>query len=288
MDFFRTYTHLLPTGAAWRITIQKTLRRFFQGLAGTPTDARGYIDDVFDDAFPSTTRELAAWEDQFGLQPNPDDSIRRLNLAAEWAATGGQSPSYIQGVLQTAGFDLYVHEWWASGPPYVANDPRDYTDQPLIGSGQCTATGVAGQPQCGDGAIRVEVEPGVRQYQCDRFLQNDPHYLVNLNLTEEAPPPVPDDPATWPYFIYIGALTFPEIAEVPEERRAEFERLILKMRPLQNWIVTLIHYSCGMSLGLAYDSAREDPDLLTADGYHPDCGLSEGLRYAIERGTLLP
>jgi hypothetical protein len=233
MSFFRIYQHLLPSGAAWRTTIQKTLRSFFDGLAGGPSDARDYIDARFEDAFPATTSltALAAWEAQFGIQPNPDEATRRLNLAAEWAAGGGQSPSYIQGVLQTAGFDVYVHEWWSSGPPYVSRDPRDYTTRPLVGTWRCSA--FASQPTCSGFATRP---------RCNRFLNNDPHYLVNKNLTNVAPPPVPNDPARWPYFVYVGDETFPDLANVPASRRSEFERLILKLRPLHNWIVTLIVY----------------------------------------------
>jgi hypothetical protein len=246
MGFFRIFQHLLPTGAAWRTTTSKALRRLLQGLAGAPEDARDFVDAVHADIFPDTTTQLAEWEAQFGLAPAADDASRRLALAAEWAATGGQSPRYIQDVLQTAGFPVYVHEWWSSGPPYVARDPHAYTLVPLIGSVQCTATGIAGQPQCGDGS--VDVDTAVNQYQCDRFLMNDPHYIVNENLTDVAPPPIPSDPNTWRYFIYIGASNFPDHIAIPAARRAEFKRLILKLRPLQNWIVTLIDFDSGDGL----------------------------------------
>src|SRR5690349_24823396 len=102
MLFFRVFQHLLPRSEAWKVTIQKTLRRFFEGLAeGTPASFRTFVDQVYEDVFPETTRELAAWEKQFGLEPNASEAARRLALAAEWAATGGQSPAYIEGVLQT-------------------------------------------------------------------------------------------------------------------------------------------------------------------------------------------
>ena len=138
MPFLRIFQHLLPNARAWRLSKGKTIRKFFEGLAGAPEDARAFIDAVYGDVFPATTRELAAWEEQYGIAANPDEATRRLNLAAEWAAQGGQSPSYIQGVLHTAGFiDVYIHEWWESGPPYAARDPRDYTTHPTIGTVQC-------------------------------------------------------------------------------------------------------------------------------------------------------
>jgi hypothetical protein len=227
MLFLRVFQHLLPDALAWRLTTQKTLRRFFEGLAGTPADARAFVDEVYEDLFPETTRELAEWERQFGIEPNPSEAVRRQNLAAEWAATGGQSPHYIQSVLRTAGFDVYIHEWWSSGPPYIARDPRDYTKLPLVGSTQCGES----RARCGESSAR-----------CSRFLQNDPRYLVNENLTHEAPPPIPDDPNRWRFFFYIGGQTFPEFAFVPAERRGELKRLILKIKPAQQWVVLLINF----------------------------------------------
>lgn len=244
MLFFRVFQHLLPDGQAWRLTITKTLRKFFEALSQPPEVARAYVDAVFEDAFPDTTRELAEWEAQFGLDPNPDDAIRRLNLAAAWASGGGQDPAYIQGVLQTAGFDLYIHEWWEpGGPPYVARDPHLYTTRPLIGTWQCTGYDAihrprSGQPQCS----ALGSQP-----QCNKFLANDPHYIVNKDLTRRPPPPIPEradrEDYYWRFFFYVGGETFPDIAEVPASRREEFEKLILKLRPSQQWIVTLIRYT---------------------------------------------
>jgi len=268
---FRIFQHLLPRATAWSLTVDKTLRRFFLGLAGwieadnwlltdsgeviTTEDGSdlvvdgddGYInpkrysDDVFFDIFPDTTLQLAEWEHQFGLDANSDEATRRLNLSAEWAATGGQSPSYLQGVLQTAGFDVFVHEWWSSVPPYVLKDPHDFTVGVLIGEYQCTAhSDLDHQPQCT--GFTVGGLPLTTQPQCNNFLQNDPNYLVNLDLTPRAPPPIPSDSSLWPFFVYIGDELFPDHAAVPLARRAEFERLLLKLRPAHLWIVTLVDY----------------------------------------------
>jgi hypothetical protein len=270
--FFRQIKHLLPSGAAWSLTVNKTLRRFFLGLSEQPAATKTFVDNVYLDLFPETTRELNEWERQFGLaltdtsggDADPEVINGRLLLAAEWRATGGQSPSYIQGVLQAAGFDVYVHEWWSSGPPYVARDPRDYTDQPLIGSWQCTgydggALPLPTQPQCSAFAS---------QPQCNRWLANETHYLVNLDLTRRAPPPVPDDPDTWPYFMYVGGETFGANADVDITRRSEFERLLLKLRPTHNWIVTLVDYVAvgGLTTEDGDSIITEDDDLIAAEG----------------------
>lgn len=228
MSFLRTFQQLLPDAAAWRLTAQKRLRSLFEGLAGGPQAARVFIDYVSDDLYPETTRELAAWESQFALRGNGSDTDRRNALAAAWQATGGQSPRYLQDTLQAAGFDVFIHEWWSSGPPYVARDPNSYTTQPLIGTVQCGEA----LAQCGEESAL-----------CNDFLANEPGYIVNLTLQPKAPPPVPSSTLTWPYFVYVGGETFGTTATIPEGRRAEFEEKLLELFPAQLWIVTLVEYA---------------------------------------------
>ncbi len=237
MQFFRIFQHLLPRAQAWRITIAKTLRSFFEGLSEEPALVKGFADDVFLDQFAETARTpgaLEEWERHYGLTPSEDALIadRRLALAAEFAATGGQSAGYITDVLQAAGFPVVVHEWFEPGtPPYAARNPLDYTTTPRVGTNRCSS--FSSQPTCS----LFSSQP-----RCNSFLNNDPGYLVNKDLTRRAPPPIPNDPTKFPYFIYVGGEVFPARATVSATRKDEFERLILRLRPTQNWIVTLIDY----------------------------------------------
>lgn len=234
--YLRLLQHLLPTGLAWRTApVAKTLRKLLAALGATYESARNFVDLAYNDRFPSTTRELTEWEFQFGLQPaaTVTDATRRIALASAWAATGGQSPRYLQDTMQDAGFNVYIHEWWdpPNVDPRTARDPRDYTEVPRIGTVQCSAFPT--QPRCSLFS---------NQARCNRFLANEVGYLVNLNLTREAPPPVPDDPDRWRYFLYWGGATFPNPAVIPADRRDEFERLLLKICPAHLWLVTLIEY----------------------------------------------
>lgn len=244
MLFFRIFQHLLPDAAAWRLTIEKALRRFFEGLSEAPAAARQFIDDVYNDQFPATTRELEAWERQFALTAGANnDATRRLALTAAWQAQGGQSPRYLQDVMQSAGFNVYVHEWWVppNVAPRTARDPRSYTNVPRIGGSRCHAVADLG-PRCRS----LDLSGVNLQNVCSRWLANEVGYLVNLNRTREAPPPVPDDSALWPYFLYWGGATFGTAANVPAERREEFEALLLKICPAHLWLVTLITYDQWM------------------------------------------
>lgn len=457
--FFRILSHLFPTGEAWRLGTGKVLTRFVQGLAPLGDDVRSFANDAYLDLFPQHTRELEEWETFYGLTANASEAARRLALAAEWRSTGGQSAKYIEGVLQTAGFQVWVHEWFNGNPAdqgtptlwYRADDlgavlvSNEFTSLPDRGShgetwvpiaadsrpnrstlfeknstffsnidrlraplSSATAlvathdaasnatiaffvsttksaayrliyTSNATQPQVGilfdylpSGRYQLRVSNGtgtspivamsavmsspgdwvfeivktgpsyevyrngvliisasgaglssdpptfvmrvgagtagtdaveghvpevifwrkalneeqrasVRRYlsrwtrvkpwvarnprefsedprigtiqcstspdicgwieaQCDAFLSNDPGYIVNLNLSPTAPPPVPSDPAKWPYFLYIAGQSFPSRGWVQEARRAEFERLIQKLKPSQQWLITMVDY----------------------------------------------
>lgn len=229
---FSTFQHLLPRALAWRSTIATNLRRYLLGLAAFAGDVRTFIDLVYLDLFPPTTRELASWELQFALAATGDEPTRRLRLAAAWAAQGGQSPDYIQSVIWAAGFTtVYLHEWWSSGPPFIALDPRLYTKQPLIGAYQCEASA---QWECFDPGPGQQLAP-----HCDDTLANDPGYIVNLDLTPRSPPAVPSDPAFWPYFLYFSGEIFPELAPIDATRLDELKELLLRICPAQQWIVLL-------------------------------------------------
>jgi hypothetical protein len=239
MLFLRIFQHLLPDAAAWRLTITKTLRKFFEGLAQSFAAARTFIDQVHADRLPATTRELAAWERQFGVTARGTEADRRLQLDGEWKAQGGQSPRYLQDVMQAAGFNVFIHEWW-EGPnvaPRTARDPRDYTVAPLFGQTQCGQT----KAQCGRAG---EI--------CDRFLVNETNYLVNHNMLPVAPPSIPSNPDTWPYFLYWGGEVFGQPAVIDAARKEEFKRLLLKICPAHLWLVTIVIYEEGYVPGLFY------------------------------------
>lgn len=257
MPFFRIIQHLLPRAKPWRLADGTQIRQFFQGLADacdfeesvdgtTYYGPRTFFDLIWYDLFADTTRELEQWEREFGLFVAADDteSMRRANLDAEWQAQGAQDPAYIQEILQTAGFELYVHEWWSSGHPFVARDPRNYADQAKTGT--ITARNdIAIDPN----QVTACEEKGTYQATANNFLGSWPRYLVNEDLSQRAPPPLPDDPSKWPYFIYIGPATLLEydpfaasVVSIPTARQYELKRLLLKLCPAQQWIVLMVDW----------------------------------------------
>lgn len=254
------FKHLLIRSRAFNLTWQSTLRKFFEGLA-TPVidDTREFLNAVWLDMFPATTREIRAWEGQFGLTNGEvlTENERRERLAGIWAATGGQSPRYIQDTLQAAGFNVYVHEWWdlpATSPPTV-RDPFD-----VMGS----ATYGAGDPQMEAGEVIAQAGnylpiPGNVYMLVNKIYTADMHYTCCAGDTVmeagEAGAqagdystvdfirkqyPIPNNPTDWRYILYIGGETFGDLATINEDRQGELEDLLLKICPSHIWISMLI------------------------------------------------
>lgn len=229
------YQHLLPNAKAWRITANKRLRQFFQGLANVNTAIVDFVDDIYFDLFPSTTRELTEWEKQFNItvNNNPSETDRRNRLLAEWQAVGGQTPAYLQNILRQAGFNVYVHDYFAPGAvhPAPARNVVDSVTLPAYilkeGKSQTVEYIIA---QCGDSTMQC----GEAFAQCG--------YYETYVYEQEYIDPLMINPAKYPYFVYIGNATFPGRASVSIERRAEFEAMILKFFPAHLYKALLVDY----------------------------------------------
>lgn len=271
MDFLRLYQHLLPDGRAWRTTVDKKLRQFFQGLTVVPEDVKESADSVWADLLPESTDQLAEWERQFGLPSNVvTEGDRRLRLAGTWRAlVGGQSPRYIQDTLQASGFDVYVHEWWEPSTPPTPGSPGNPTARNPLMWLRREFTGVSLLVECGEanaacGEVFAEagnsLEP--KGYPLvNKILESIPDLLTlcgeavaeagepvaecgNYTNFVEVPKEyiVPSDPTKWPYFLYIGGETFGTLAQVDPKRKDEFEALCLKICPTQQWLGVLVEY----------------------------------------------
>lgn len=259
-----TFTHLLPSGRATRLNpVDKNIRKLFEGLVPDLQDICVETDLTFFDLFPDTTRNIELWEQQFGLPPvaNLTEDQRRQRLIGAWRALGGQSPSYIQSVLQEHGFDVYVHEFWSDyGPPAVVRNPLDYLrptylqDPSGLGIGDGDTLMADGEPEAGDTFTAAQGYPLV-----NKIYTNSPDYLAadgNVEMADGEPDAsdgqlfelayrprdytIPNDPTKWPYFLYIGGEVFPSLKVLPIERREEFETLCLKICPSQQWLGILV------------------------------------------------
>lgn len=273
IDWLDIFKHLLPNARAWRITVDKKLRQFFQGLTGLGEDSKGFFDGVYTDLDPQQTRELDNWEQQFAL-PNTGltEQERRDRLDATWKALGGQDPRYIQDTLRAAGFDVYIHEWWEPIPGRpnggsidgdvtpVARNPFDYLDDGTGGlpflmiDGAVNAQG--GDTVAQDGSTATPVGyPLVNKIleASDEFIGDGAAGMQDgdsaaqdggvLTVYSQKQYTIPADSTKYPFFLYIGGPTFPEQATLPTSRRDEFEELCLKICPTEQWLGILVNYN---------------------------------------------
>lgn len=260
--FFRVFERLLPSGPVWSMKLDGVLRQLFEGLAGLPSDVRAMLDVNWADLIPSSTSKIEKWEGQFALPASSlNDGAKRERLAAAWAILGGQDPHYIQDVLQSNGFDVFINDWWVlpAGAPPVAHDPRtllsavggSFTilcDAPLAECGEALA--LSGQSSLALGYPLVNkiatsdttfLGAGDPELECD-----EPLAICGEELETVfgfVPYPVPDDPLLWPNFVYFSAAVFPDMATVEAARREEFENLLLKLCPGHLWIGVRVFYS---------------------------------------------
>ena len=261
MNFLNVFKHVLPNGKAWRLTINRQLREFFKGISSSGDFTKRHIDQIWLDIFPNTTRELEKWENQFGLPVTElSEMQRRQRLAAAWQALGGQSPSYIQGVLRANGFNVTVHDWWSSDG-FTPHSPvlllrREYTNlTPGVEAGESYAQ--AGEPEvlCGNTSDPrgyplvnkiIKTEPdylvlaGESEAQAGERIAESGNYTRFLETRQNYI--VPEDQKTWRYFMYVGADDINDIAQVEQSRRDEFENLLLKICPAHLWIGVLVEY----------------------------------------------
>jgi len=272
MIFLRIFKHLLPRARAWRLTVDKKLRQFFAGLSNVGQSIKIYMDEIWLDVFPQDTRELSNWETQFGLPSTGlTEQQRRDRLAAAWKALGGQSPKYIQDTLRANGFDVYVHEWWTPGTEpapgvkqcvtpvnpllLLRREFTQVTPGPYTHCGEALAQCGEVEAQCGNNLEPVgyplvnrilktvpDVQPlcGEALAQCGESLAECGNYQGFR--TEYQNYIVPIDMSKWPYFLYIGAQSINDIAQVDPRRRDEFEALCLKICPAQQWLGILVEY----------------------------------------------
>lgn len=271
VNFFRVLKHLLPRARAWRITIDKTLRRTIKGLSTIGEGVKAEADAAFSDIDPQTTRRLADWEKQFNLRAGSlTEQQRRDRLEATWSAKGSLAPRNLENLLQGLGFDVYVHDWWVPGTePAVNSHAAATVRNPFLYLAASNNIGTTGT-DCGDtlmecgeefaecgnsntpsgyplvNKVRVttpddvtgcgepDMECGEARAECGDFNQIIDRYREYQ---------LPVDPATWSGFVYIGGETFPDLATVPLSRRDEFEAALLKYCPAHQWIGVLVTYS---------------------------------------------
>jgi hypothetical protein len=175
-------------------------------------------------------------------------------LASAWRLNGGQSPYYLQSILQQNGFNLFVYDWWLESAIV----------EKLTMSGAFAAMG-------GERA-KMGSQFGIYPRVIDpRAILQPPFYPLVNKITEKVykhitmsadlemgearasmgslvltnhpvPYAIPDDSKYWRHFIYIAGSKIETPGVVKLDRKNELEELILSIFPAAKWVGMRVNY----------------------------------------------
>lgn len=245
--------HLVPTGLVFR--------RFDDVLDAVEVagdEVKTAFDAVWTTLIPETTTTLEEWEDQFALAPAGLSDIQRAErIDAAWKNEGNLTLISIQSALQAAGFNVFLHEPGSPSPidpRSVLDDGYNPTDY-LVDCGDTDNECGETHMQCGNftpapggypisngliTTVREALGCGDPEMECDEAVAQSGQFTGFLEVP--VPALIVDIESSWPYWVYIGAEVFPNIATVSANRRTEFEHLALKLKPAQAWLGMLVEY----------------------------------------------
>jgi uncharacterized protein YmfQ (DUF2313 family) len=220
---------LYPTGRAFKMPLSSEFEKLVKGLGRSEarmySGANSILNSLLPDNDNFTTQDATDWERRLGMITNSSVSLadRKLSIRRKIAHPGTiparQNYLYIEGQLQQAGFDVYVHE---NRFPYGDGSYTQLT--PFEASGAISGTFQHGDAQHGDIQHGSAYDDKVVNY-IDEELDNIFNVGDNLKFT---------------FFIcgpYLG-----DFADVPFERKDEFRQLILKLKPVQCVAYLFINY----------------------------------------------
>ena len=224
MDFKQTILNLskslYPKGRAFRMPFNSILERLTQALAISEDEAYNRALDIFDAILPDnvnfTEEDAEKWERRLGLITNSLTSLadRKLALLRKINHPGTivarQHFLYLQGQLQSAGFNVFVHEnrfpdgfggFETKTPNELIGISGDAVHSPLIQHGQI---------QHGSGfseKIANNIDAAI-----------DALFNIGNNFRST---------------FFIGGVAPGDFATIPGSREKEFRQLVLRIKPVQ-------------------------------------------------------
>lgn len=214
---------LYPTGRAFRLAIGSQWEQVHLALRETELDAYnnaiGILNKILADNPNFTADDASDWERRLGIAADINTSLddRKAAILRKYSHPGNilgrQSASYVEGQLQEAGFNVFVHE----NPTGI--DPSDF----ITG----VALNFAGENAFfGSDAV---FGAGTSDFLVVNSL--DPSIDQNFNLGSD-----------FRNAFFIGGATLGDFSNVPTNRETEFRQLILTLKPVHLAAVLLINY----------------------------------------------
>ncbi len=253
--FLKIYKLLLPKSHAFSLFVDNNMRKFFVSLSALPADFRNYINSIYLDLFPSTTRSLELWNKTFGITKKNSTSG---DLSSAWLATGGQSPYYLENLLRSAGFDVQVHiNEPAIDPALLLN----YVPIMFCGSSNSYAgyegsvCGFTGGELLVNGPVYTNIPAYLSQCGGDTMVCGNDLAIVGYFeevKTQDKIYTLPTESWQWPAVFFVGgdATRDPnthkiieiENAMIPSNKKDDIKKMIIKYKPAQTWVGLFADY----------------------------------------------
>lgn len=220
--FVKISRQLFPTGRAWWIRINGVFHKLLQGLSLSEQKVHDVTVSLLDAILPDNNdfdeEDAVNWERALGLYNQSYLTLaERKQIILRKMQHPGNIPArqhylYLEGQLQNAGFDVYVHENRFGSPP-VVNNP---------------VAAMYGQINY---AQAYYGNQGMNYTKVMNYIDraSDDNYSVGDNINMRAT-------------FFVGGQVFPNRANVPYKRKKEFRELILKIKPAQTAGFLLINY----------------------------------------------
>lgn len=251
----------LPKGKIWTYKENGDLDKLISGMADNYEPVQDFFDGLAYIRDPQKTPVLDDLERDFHVQKDPEltEQERRDQLTAVKVA--GNSPGtaeFLENILREAGFDVYVH---LNNPPIdpVALESMMWgqPDNPDAQWGGTNAQwGLGGRVEYvnmiwgNTNAVwgREDAVWGIGNIGKIRG-----YALINGNEDDQAYS-LGDDSCQcfWSAVFFVGGtaqrsgtgqIISIETAEIPAHRRAEFEKLIMRIKPFFTWAGLVVNYT---------------------------------------------
>jgi hypothetical protein len=255
---------LLPNGSIFCPMQDGDFDLFLDGLSENTEDIKDFLLQLSDLRNPALTPLLIELEQEYGLynQNTLSNLTRRQKLLSKMFAQDQPGTSMaVQNALWIAGFtNVYIYQ---NSP---ASNPSSFTTQDF----QCV---------CGDPLNSFAGDPGAYAGQTGGILlvngknyTQSPHYLSvcgnNINGFANDPNMVcgwydelnqdlitydpPTDPGVWPLCFFVcgqnivrdinGFIITAPFVNIDNNRKDEFETIILSYKPIHAWAIMIINY----------------------------------------------
>ena len=230
MIFFNALKLLLPRSKAFDITQNTSLRKFIKGLSWLMEDVKRDNELVYMDLYPETTRSMEEWEKQFGVffSDLRYGDVRRGILKSLWQLNiGGQSLSYIQGLLQNFIPEIKIFE------NIPVKNPRDANAVFGCMCGQKNAV-------CGNRYLICGYKIGDADF-VPTVIRNDSDQLYDI----------PVDKKNWENYFFIGKsvvrnskgeIVYCQKLVLDKMWKPFIEYIILKTKPVHTGVLIFVEY----------------------------------------------